>query len=81
MVDLIVAIASVLQLILDKTGAMGNLRVLRAFQPLKVVTASRSLREVSRASVCVRVWVKLLKAPYLDASYHASHTPTLLTPR
>ena len=42
-------IASVLELILDKTGAMGNLRVLRAFQPLKVVTASRSLREVRLA--------------------------------
>lgn len=50
MVDLVVTVASVLQLILDAAGVMGSLRVLRAFQPLKVVTASPSLREVRSRS-------------------------------
>ena len=49
-VDLIVTVASVLQLILDRAGLMGGLHVLRVFQPLKVVTASPSLREVRSRS-------------------------------
>ena len=49
-VDLVVTVASVLQLILDRAGLMGGLHVLRVFQPLKVVTASPSLREVRSRS-------------------------------
>ncbi|GAX79594.1 hypothetical protein CEUSTIGMA_g7035.t1 [Chlamydomonas eustigma] len=48
MVDFFIAVTSVLELILDVTGVVGNIRALRVFQPLKVITNSKRLREVTR---------------------------------